>query len=69
MISAGSDSTGVATEMASVNSTLKFVYRNMASFFGVHVTSSPIDLSYDKITIATGNVRIEINVTDKFHSN
>lgn len=54
---AGSDATGVATEMASVNCTLKFLYRNTASFFGVHVTSSPIDLAYSQITLATGNVK------------
>lgn len=57
VISAGSDGTGVATEMASVNSTLKFLYRNMATFFSVHVTATPIDLSYYKITIATGNLK------------
>ncbi|KAL8172028.1 hypothetical protein V2J09_023832 [Rumex salicifolius] len=54
---AGSDSTGVATEMASVNCTLKFLYRNTATFFGVHVSSSPIDLSYSEITLATGNIK------------
>lgn len=57
VISAGSDSTGVATEMACVNSTLKFLYRNMATFFGVHVRSTLIDLSYYEITIATGNLK------------
>lgn len=57
IVSAGSDSTGVATEMASVNSTLKFQYRNTATFFGVHVTSTPIDLSYSQITLATGNLK------------
>lgn len=54
--SSGSDATGVATEMASVNCTLKFLYRNTATFFGVHVSSSPIDLSYSQITLATGNI-------------
>lgn len=57
IVSAGSDATGVATEMASVNSTLKFLYRNTATFFGVHVTSTPLDLSYSQITVATGNLK------------
>ncbi|GAB4852189.1 hypothetical protein Ancab_016380 [Ancistrocladus abbreviatus] len=57
VISAGSDSTGVATGMASVNSTVKFLYRNTATFFGVHVTSTPLDLSYSQITLATGNLK------------
>ncbi|KAK9740386.1 hypothetical protein RND81_03G031400 [Saponaria officinalis] len=57
VVSAGSDNTGVATEMASVNSTLKFLYRNTATFFGVHVTSSPIDLSYSQISVASGSMK------------
>ncbi|KAL9238001.1 hypothetical protein vseg_012483 [Gypsophila vaccaria] len=57
IVSAGSDNTGVATEMASVNSTLKFVYRNTATFFGVHVTSTPIDLSYSQISVASGSMQ------------
>ncbi|GAU41103.1 hypothetical protein TSUD_139720 [Trifolium subterraneum] len=36
-VQAGSDSTGVATDMISMNSTLKFTYRNTGTFFGVHV--------------------------------
>jgi len=48
--------------MASLNSTLKFLYRNTATFFGVHVTSTPMDLSYSQITLATGNVMINFNV-------
>lgn len=57
IVSAGSDHTGVATEMASINSTLKFLYRNTATFFGVHVTSTPLDLSYSQINVATGNLK------------
>jgi hypothetical protein len=55
-IQAGSDSTGVATDMISVNSTVKMTYRNKGTFFGVRVTSTPLDLSYSEITIASGNV-------------
>ncbi|KDP41715.1 hypothetical protein JCGZ_16122 [Jatropha curcas] len=53
-IQAGSDATGVATDMISVNSTIKMIYRNTGTFFGVHVTSTPVDLSYSEITIASG---------------
>ncbi|KAK7358184.1 hypothetical protein VNO77_00108 [Canavalia gladiata] len=55
-VQAGSDSTGVATDMITMNSTLKFTYRNTGTFFGVHVTSTPLDLSYSEIVIATGNM-------------
>ncbi|XP_043708229.1 uncharacterized protein LOC122657558 [Telopea speciosissima] len=55
-LSAGADSTGVATEMSSMNSTVKFTYRNTATFFGVHVTSTPLDLSYSHLTVGTGSV-------------
>ncbi|XP_011017528.1 PREDICTED: uncharacterized protein LOC105120843 [Populus euphratica] len=56
-IQAGSDSTGVATDMISVNSTVKMTYRNEGTFFGVRVTSTPLDLSYSEITIASGNIK------------
>ncbi|KAJ6400022.1 hypothetical protein OIU84_015641 [Salix udensis] len=55
-IQAGSDSTGVATDMISVNSTVRMSYRNKGTFFGVHVTSTPLDLSYSEITLASGSV-------------
>ncbi|XP_050212998.1 uncharacterized protein LOC126664580 [Mercurialis annua] len=56
-IQAGSDSTGVATDMISVNSTVKMNYRNTGTFFGVHVTSTPVDLFYSEINIASGTVK------------
>ncbi|KAJ6320919.1 hypothetical protein OIU78_016167 [Salix suchowensis] len=61
-IQAGSDSTGVATDMISVNSTVRMSYRNKGTFFGVHVTSTPLDLSYSEITLASGSVsQLEFN--------
>lgn len=57
VIQAGSDHTGVSTDMISMNSTLKFLYRNTASFFGVHAASSPVDLSYSEIRIGSGTVK------------
>ncbi|XP_027342892.1 uncharacterized protein LOC113855448 [Abrus precatorius] len=56
-VQAGSDSTGVATDMITMNSTLKFTYRNTGTFFGVHVTSTPLDLSFSEIVIATGDMK------------
>lgn len=56
-IQAGSDATGVATDMISMNATVKFLYRNTASFFGVHVTSSPVDLSFSELTIGSGAMK------------
>lgn len=56
-VQAGSDSTGVATDMITMNSTVKFTYRNTGTFFGVHVTATPLDLSYSEIVIATGNLK------------
>ncbi|XWS14719.1 hypothetical protein CRYUN_Cryun35bG0032800 [Craigia yunnanensis] len=55
-IQAGSDFTGVTTDMITMNSTVKMIYRNTGTFFGVHVTSSPLDLSYSQINIASGTV-------------
>ncbi|KAK7320135.1 hypothetical protein RJT34_04869 [Clitoria ternatea] len=56
-VQAGSDATGVATDMITMNSTVKFTYRNTGTFFGVHVTSTPLDLSYSEIVIATGDMK------------
>ncbi|KAG7029333.1 hypothetical protein SDJN02_07671, partial [Cucurbita argyrosperma subsp. argyrosperma] len=56
-IQAGSDFTGVATDMASVNSSVKLIFRNTGSFFGVHVSSTPVDLTYSEISVASGTVK------------
>ncbi|KAM7277603.1 hypothetical protein ACFE04_004737 [Oxalis oulophora] len=56
-IQAGSDYTGVATDMITMNSTVKMIYRNTGTFFGVHVTATPIDLSYYEINIASGTMK------------
>ncbi|XP_022751261.1 uncharacterized protein LOC111299976 [Durio zibethinus] len=57
VVQAGSDFSGVGTEMVSMNCTVKFTYRNTATFFGVHVTSTPLDLSFSRLTVATGSMR------------
>ncbi|KAK1300043.1 hypothetical protein QJS10_CPB13g01262 [Acorus calamus] len=57
VIQAGTDSTGVPTEMVVMNSTVKLAFRNTATFFGVHVKSTPISLSYSELTLASGDMK------------
>ncbi|PIN25227.1 hypothetical protein CDL12_02033 [Handroanthus impetiginosus] len=57
VIQAGSDSSGVSTEMVTMNSTVKFVFRNRGTFFGVHVTSTPLDLTFSELMLASGTVK------------
>ncbi|PIA64833.1 hypothetical protein AQUCO_00100360v1, partial [Aquilegia coerulea] len=53
-IQAGSDNTGVATDMLSMNSTVKLTFRNTATFFGIHVAPTTLDLSFSDLTLASG---------------
>ncbi|OUZ99968.1 Late embryogenesis abundant protein [Macleaya cordata] len=53
----GSDLTGVPTKMLTVNCSLKMSVYNPATFFGIHVSSTPIQLIYSKITVATGQLK------------
>ncbi|GAU10997.1 hypothetical protein TSUD_112900, partial [Trifolium subterraneum] len=50
----GTDFTGVPTRLLTLNSTLHMNIYNPATFFGIHVHSSPINLVYSDISIATG---------------
>lgn len=59
VIQAGADLSGVATSLVSMNSSVKLTFRNTATFFGVHVTSTPLDLGYYQLTLATGTVRVQ----------
>lgn len=56
MVNARADASGVATEMVTINATIKFSFRNRGTFFGVHVSSTPLDLAYTELTLATGTV-------------
>ncbi|KAI3409328.1 LEA_2 domain-containing protein [Psidium guajava] len=56
VVQAGADFTGVATDMVSMNSTLKLTFRNTATFFGLHVAATPLDLSYSQLRLATGSI-------------
>lgn len=53
----GADFTGVPTKMLTVNCSLKMSVHNPASFFGIHVSSTPVDLIYTEIAVATGQLK------------
>ena len=55
-VGTGSDFTGVITKMLSMNGSLRISVYNPATFFGIHVSSTPINLVYSEITVATGQV-------------
>lgn len=57
IVQAGFDNTGVQTDMLSMNSTVKISYRNPATFFGVHVSSTPLELYYYQLKIASGHMK------------
>ncbi|KAJ9704597.1 hypothetical protein PVL29_002925 [Vitis rotundifolia] len=56
-IQAGMDQTGVPTDMLSLNSTIRISYRNPATFFGVHVSSTPVELYYYQLKVASGQMK------------
>ncbi|CAN0900939.1 hypothetical protein LINGRAHAP2_LOCUS21117 [Linum grandiflorum] len=57
IVQAGADFSGVATDMVTMNCSVKLTFRNTATFFGVHVTSTPLDLSFSQLTLATGIIK------------
>ncbi|CAA3005096.1 Late embryogenesis abundant [Olea europaea subsp. europaea] len=57
-VQAGMDGTGVPTDMLTLNSTVKILYRNPATFFGVHVTSKPLEFHYYDLKLASGYVSL-----------
>ncbi|KAL5561285.1 hypothetical protein UlMin_031032 [Ulmus minor] len=52
----GNDRTGVPTDMLSLNSTVRILYINPGTFFGVHVTSTPFELFYYQLKVASGRM-------------
>lgn len=56
-IQAGMDQTGVPTDMLSLNSTIRILYRNPATFFGVHVSSTPVEFYYYQLKVASGQMK------------
>ncbi|KAE9600475.1 hypothetical protein Lal_00046087 [Lupinus albus] len=53
----GSDFSGVITKMMTVNVSLRMNIYNPATFFGIHVHSTPINLFFSDITVATGELK------------
>ncbi|KAJ4814127.1 hypothetical protein LUZ62_026693 [Rhynchospora pubera] len=56
VIQAGTDASLVPTELSTLNSTVKLSYRNTGTFFGVHVSSTPLVVYYSQVVLATGNI-------------
>lgn len=56
-IGTGSDFTGVPTKMLTMNGSLRLSVYNPATFFGIHVSSTPVNLINSDIVVATGQVR------------
>ncbi|GAB4850203.1 hypothetical protein Ancab_029497 [Ancistrocladus abbreviatus] len=57
IVQEGTDFSGVPTKMVTVNGSLRISVYNPATFFGIHVSSTPINLLYSKITVATGQLQ------------
>ncbi|XP_062156941.1 uncharacterized protein LOC133864576 [Alnus glutinosa] len=53
----GSDSSGVPTKMLTVNGSLKMNIYNPAPLFGIHVSSTPVNLIYSEISVASGQLK------------
>ncbi|KAF4354470.1 hypothetical protein CsatB_009268 [Cannabis sativa] len=53
----GSDMTGVPTKLLTMNCSVRMSVYNPATFFGIHVTSSPIILMYSEIAVAKGQLK------------
>lgn len=55
-IGMGPDFTGVPTNMFTLNSSLRLSIYNPATFFGIRVSSTPVNLIYSDVIVATGQV-------------
>ena len=53
----GADFTGVPTKMLNVNGSLRISVYNPATFYGIHVAATPVNLVYSDVVVATGEVR------------
>lgn len=58
----GSDSSGVITKLLTINGSLRLGVHNPATFFGIRVSSTPVNLVYSEIVIATGQVTTKANM-------
>ncbi|KAF7153946.1 hypothetical protein RHSIM_Rhsim01G0097200 [Rhododendron simsii] len=53
----GSDHTGVPTKFLTVNTSVEMVIYNPATFFGIHFSSSSVQLFYSEIAVASGQLK------------
>ncbi|KAF7814259.1 late embryogenesis abundant protein [Senna tora] len=67
-IGEGSDFTGVPTKLLTVNGSLRINIYNPATFFGIHVHSTPINLVFSDITVASGQCVILIITAEEILS-
>ncbi|KAK6148843.1 hypothetical protein DH2020_016368 [Rehmannia glutinosa] len=56
-IGSGADFTGVPTKMLNVNGSLRISVYNPATFFGIHVSATPVNLIYSDVVVATGQLK------------
>ncbi|KAL9232088.1 hypothetical protein vseg_007233 [Gypsophila vaccaria] len=56
-VAEATDFSGVPTRVITINATLKIGIYNPATFFGIHVTSTPVSLLYSRIVVATGELQ------------
>ncbi|KAK1437543.1 hypothetical protein QVD17_03337 [Tagetes erecta] len=52
----GLDNTGVSTKLLTINCTVKMYIQNPATFFGIHVSSTSLNLFYSRIIVASGQL-------------
>ncbi|GFP81873.1 hypothetical protein PHJA_000330600 [Phtheirospermum japonicum] len=56
-IGSGADFTGVPTNMLNINGSLRISVYNPATFFGIHVSATPVNLVYSDVVVATGQLK------------
>ncbi|XP_059287496.1 uncharacterized protein LOC132040832 [Lycium ferocissimum] len=52
----GADSTGVPTKLLTINCSVTMAIRNPATFYGIHVSCSHVNLFFSEITVAIGQL-------------
>ncbi|KAJ8562496.1 hypothetical protein K7X08_011787 [Anisodus acutangulus] len=52
----GADRTGVPTKLLTVNCSVTMAIHNPATFFGIYVSSNPVNLFFSDIKVATGKL-------------
>ncbi|RVW96327.1 hypothetical protein CK203_020739 [Vitis vinifera] len=57
LLGEGLDATGVPTKMLTANCSMKMSVYNPATFFGIHVSSTSVNLMYAQITAASGQFK------------